>query len=804
MCVSRKFKRSFSIILFVLVLLPLTNSFVLAQEEAGKDKRTFVFNPKEDSITGVKIDAGIVETFEIVFESKFRPDGSKYTEFLLETVITGVSPQFGLPGFPITPASGSFAIIPSGFMVVVSKGGEKPHGAVDKLPQFFCAYTGTANKMDCDIVHYEGGPNFPDFAKSPLIASSNKGPKQNVFLETSYFVSDLPDKKSAHFRLRVDVDKLLEGETLISDSLFIPTEEYLGVWFHHGAKFVNLKQDATTGRFTGFDSAIVGWYDTIKSNTVDYPGEVQCKDSSPSVFDFENLQHGEILSNQFSQYFTVTGSTILGEARKVVAFDSTKATVTPKKLGTPSVPTGPGKTDDNKPGHGNTESKGIILVVADVQDSNSDGIADGDWKPLTDGGLINFNFTNPIPVRSFVAINGGASKQDVYKVNNEFLKIPYLGENSVQTLSIDYPDNTSLESRVLSQLPISLYSVAGVDDLAICLDCLVTEKDACGVCNGPGKDQCNRCPGDTGFGTDPGICGCNQVPDQCNRCPGDPEFNVPPSKCGCGQVPDECDLCPNDPNYGTGKDACGLCGGNGQDACARCPGEANYGNPDCDPCEQGLPRDECGVCGGPGKDDCGLCPDEKGYNTKNECGICSNDPNFDKPCTDCPEGRDVCGVCGGNNDCCGTQDLTAQQMTIDGTLHFMVNNFNTLRRRYAHRASGSKQKDYIRDASNTVEAAMLSGWTATWGITTLQTFCEGADAACTEVSNESNLQQVMAAADTIKAEAEKMLNKLTKILGRNKPREEDRKIFKALNNHYITVETNVSNLPKVTQNCNLK
>ncbi|MEZ4753333.1 MAG: hypothetical protein R3A13_03365 [Bdellovibrionota bacterium] len=822
-----------------------------AQVEAGKDKRAFVFNPKSDANGGVNGAAGIIETLEVTYEAKFREDGTKYTEFLLESVVSGAN-SIGL-GFPY---NGDGATLPTGFSYVGNLGGGKtPQGVIDKLPQFICAHTGVANSMDCDALAYQGGGPNSDFTKSPLIANSKKGVKKDVFLETSYFIAYEPTKKTAHFRLRVDLDRLFAGETLISTAKFIPTNE-IGVWYHPRASFLNLAQDLTTGRFTAFKSVHTGWYDTGKVTVVEYPGDTKCKDLTPEVFDFNDLKHGEIVTDQFKDYFTVTGFDLLGTQYKVVAFNSASVHPTLSALGTPAKPVGPGKAGD-LPGHGNTEAKKIILVVTDGQDTNADGIIDGGWNPLAGGGIITFNFKKPTSVRSIVSINLGTHGQDVYRVGSVFHKIPNLGLNAVQTLNMDFPDNVSEDGKKMNDLMIQFHTIGGVDDLAICLDCLEKDRDQCGICNGPGKDTCGFCPdhpdykkdtdGDGVYDcnescpndpdkTQPGECGCGkkEQKDNCGVCGGDGKdvCGLCKTDAGYGEGEDDCGLCYGDPGYKQPKDDCGLCpnqdgyqnsknecgscpgdvpqitknicgecDGPGPDVCGRCQPDAKYGNPDCDPCPNDEIRDECKICGGDGKDDCNFCPQDEGYNKLDECKRCFGDPEYGKPCVvDCE--KDICGDCDGGNKCCENQTYTEQQFLIDGGLHLMVNNFNTLRIRYLRRSKASNAKKIVRESAKKVNDAMLAGWTATWSIASVQTFCSNTIETCAEISNTSNIEQVTNSARSIEAETKKMYDKLSKAVGRK--RKADRKIYQTMQRHLTErILPNIEKFPPKTQNCPL-
>jgi hypothetical protein len=123
------------------------------------------------------------------------------------------------------------------------------------------------------------------------------------------------------------------------------------------------------------------------------------------------------------------------------------------------------------------------------------------------------------------------------------------------------------------------------------------EVDQCGICNGPGPNECGSCDGSV-------------IKDACGVCGGSG-----PGECGC--------------DFTTVKDECGVCLGEGTDRCGLCPGEDGYGSDDCvdclgepfgsaveDPvgaCCEDLYKDECGLCDGNGKDDCGLCPQDENY-----------------------------------------------------------------------------------------------------------------------------------------------------------------------------------------------
>ena len=839
-------------ITLVLTLCLLSVGTAFGQTQTEPREVVFVAQPD----VGTDTHAGKVEFFKVSQNKVFDASGVEHTEFILEVVISKVEQN---PNFA------------DSFTFVLNHGGLATQG---DLPVFHCY------RNQCQLTSYDPQNPQPGFiapGKTHISSSSNANDASEW--EVRFTTNSAPHKEASHFYVRYkNFDEIL---TLYPKTDFAKTD-VLGIWFHQGTN-TTVEQDAD-GYFTKFDRVHIGWYDSVGIPTHEEPGTIKCDDTTPLVFNFDDLKHRQLVPvDRYKENFLVRGEDHSGNAIKVVAVDTGKLGVG-NHLGTPSIPYGPGASAPTGgiPGVANKKAQNIALMLT-TQADNGSGYVD---FIIPAEGILIFDFINSTNkkatlVKSFVGIDAGDDNKSFYtgtKDGKNVFKtlITNEGAGSVITYNMDLPDSGA---KTLDWIGIYNYSHAAFDDLAVCTDCLEKDRDYCGVCNGPGSDVCHRCPGDEGYGEDPGKCGCDKTPDQCGLCPGDAGYGEEAGKCGCGKKPDDCGLCPGDPNYGTGKDACGMCGGNGQDDCGLCPGEPGYGDPplECgcpnspdykpaDECgcpndpdykpadECGCPNDpdyqapefcgcpndpeykpvdECGECGGPGRDDCGRCrkdpvtgevdpnygnvdcdPCPEGQKRdecgicgglgKNDCGYCPGHPDENKPCDeDCPQGYDLCNVCGGNNDCCGTENFTALQTVIDSRLHLMVNNYNTLKRRYARRATGKKQKDFIRQSTEIVEGAMLAGWTGTWGITSEQTFCEGvAQGACVEVSNAGNLAQIMDSANIIKDQAEIMMKRIAKKLKRKKPRPNDRKIYQVLwQKHMPDVETNVSSLPKVTQNC---
>ncbi|MCI5065572.1 hypothetical protein MRY87_07605 [bacterium] len=312
----------------------------------------------------------------------------------------------------------------------------------------------------------------------------------------------------------------------------------------------------------------------------------------------------------------------------------------------------------------------ILIIPENTIDANSDGIVD-EPDDSASGGIINFEFSSPVQVQSLqfldVEVEAGLAEQiEVigFKPNGDVAfappSSPALGDNSFAEIQMPY------HGTVVKRLQLTFDDTSGsVAELKYCRQICVL--DECGVCNGPGRDECGFCPVDEdeyGLGK-----------DECGFCPGD---------TGYGVGKDDCELCPGDDLYGDAKDECGVCFGNNS-TCVDC-----LSNPNGD-----AVIDECGECVSPlnvnqAKDDCGVC---FGNNeSKNVCGICGAD---DSVCFD---------------DCQDT-DISSDLFAFDG-LAFDKFNVNKALIRAFRNLSGDKTA--YGSALSRSEQAYQASWIDIW------------------------------------------------------------------------------------------
>jgi hypothetical protein len=338
---------------------------------------------------------------------------------------------------------------------------------------------------------------------------------------------------------------------------------------------------------------------------------------------------------------------------------------------------------------------GAVVALSD----NSDNLVDLIVTALTNfNQIVSLQTTTDTQraVKSITTITGGSPAQytNVKPGSTVDFKVTLTANGRQVT-----PDNILLQSPGFGTATISITSTFP------CNDCK-------GLAGGNAAwDLCSECGGNNA------CVGCDNVPfsgkvnDACNVCGG---TNACMTDCSAsGLMPDKCNVCGGKnlclgcdgvPNSLATVDLCGVCGG--QNACIGCDGNRDGkqldrcgvcgGNNDCVGCDDvaykgGEPKkvyDVCGVCGGTNAcfcdptdntktlDQCGYCgqPDDKFWNIclgcdglvgtgleLDLCGVCGGNNECVSDCDKKPFGirRDVCGVCGGDGTACVNFNGTA-------------------------------------------------------------------------------------------------------------------------------------------------
>lgn len=270
------------------------------------------------------------------------------------------------------------------------------------------------------------------------------------------------------------------------------------------------------------------------------------------------------------------------------------------------------------------------------------------------------------------------------------------------------PDNILLQSPGFGTVTISITPTFP------CTDChgLVGGKavwDKCDLCGGTNAclgcdgvpfsglrfDNCRVCGGSNQC-----IPNCDSPRDRCNVCGGK-------DLClGCDGIPnslakyDECGVCGGQnacigcdgAKYGLLTDKCGVCGG--KNDCIGCDGLAYLGDAPkkvydvcgvcggtdacyCDPSDSAKTQDQCGYCGYPTDtvwNVCVGCDGQAGSGLELDlCGVCGGNNECVSDCDGLPFGirRDVCGVCGGDGSTCvnfnGTAGRPVRKAKVDSS-----------------------------------------------------------------------------------------------------------------------------------------
>lgn len=180
-----------------------------------------------------------------------------------------------------------------------------------------------------------------------------------------------------------------------------------------------------------------------------------CENEECISLDFNNLNTGEILSNQLPGINISAENNSSGHPDAAIIFDSSNPSGGDHDLATPGS------------GSGNNSSlEKIIIIAEDIDDNNNDGFVD-DPDDEGYGGKIFFDFINPVRVESLTLIdieNSSSYVKGLDSSNNELFNINAAdqGDNSVQTI------NTNQTTVTTNRLEIGLDSSGAVDNLRYC------------------------------------------------------------------------------------------------------------------------------------------------------------------------------------------------------------------------------------------------------------------------------------------------------------------------------------------------
>ncbi len=247
----------------------------------------------------------------------------------------------------------------------------------------------------------------------------------------------------------------------------------------------------TNGQTLYYDNACANPCGLVCGNTVVDPGE-ECDDGNTSngdgcsstctnesteichTIDFDNLQKGTIVSNQYSNLKLAisANNNKSGHPDKAIIFDSANPSGGDDDLGTPNEDFGgPGigsGGEQGEPGENNTALNKLLIIAEDIVDSNNDGFVD-DPDDEAYGGSIYFDFDEPVKVSNVKLVDIDNKSNDVKGFNSSGaeifnIRMSDLNHNSVQTINV----NQSTFST--SKLELKFKESGAVDALTYCLD----------------------------------------------------------------------------------------------------------------------------------------------------------------------------------------------------------------------------------------------------------------------------------------------------------------------------------------------
>jgi len=193
------------------------------------------------------------------------------------------------------------------------------------------------------------------------------------------------------------------------------------------------------------------------------------------VIDFNDLDEGRIVNNQYlTEGLTISAVNSGGGPDLAIIFNSADPTGQDPDLGTPNEEfNGPGVGTGGESGAGvNDEALFNILIIAeDAGGSGSDGTVN-DPDDEAGGGVITFDFDEPVTVNDMKIIDLEDNEQDFIRCfdasGNLLASITIEGEgdNSVITQAVNVDD--------VSKVEIEFESSGAVDDISYCrpYDCL--------------------------------------------------------------------------------------------------------------------------------------------------------------------------------------------------------------------------------------------------------------------------------------------------------------------------------------------
>ena len=463
--------------------------------------------------------------------SDFNPNGGEVSYFDATFSVTDTNQYYMRWVINFFEYSGR---LPEGFTFVLYNG-PNPKGEPGELAIFY--FDGT-NQADPKLTVYGYNGQSGNLGRRSYIDGDGLGGAPDKILSSvadSSWINELVirDEVDGSRSLIFDIDATA---IVTHNPLYNPPgvtwfgtgfDEMASMWFHPMAD-ITAAYDVN-GWLTNFEWCHKGWYDTsYQCAPDDRTGAVCDKENdprceNPSLVDFNDAHTGEVITDQYNQYMTVSaGNNADGHPHKAIIFDSSNPTGDDEDLGTPNQNYGgPGTHKGSQrqgDGFGNDTALEKVLIIAENDfDGDFDGYVD-EPDDEAQGGCITFAFDEPTIVETFniVDIEPGitASFKGFDADDNEvhYQEIPGLGDNSVIKVYSDYDEE-------VNKLEICYPTSGAVDDLLLC-QC---NPDDCGICGGD-NSTCSDCA-DVPFGEsvedESGQCCLPEELDECGVCFGD-------------------------------------------------------------------------------------------------------------------------------------------------------------------------------------------------------------------------------------------------------------------------------------------